>query len=138
VVLLGAAALWSFLLIANMDLGEFSSFRKPLLILIPVSAALTVKFVEEFLAVRALGMLLLLAAEPVLEAAFLRLETSRLLLVTLAYGWAVLGMFYVGTPYILRDQISWLQRSGMRWKIATWGGFAYGLAVLGAAVVQNP
>ena len=35
----------------------------------------------------ALGMIALLAAEPILEAAFLRPETSRLLVVVLAYVW---------------------------------------------------
>ncbi len=75
-------------------------------------------------------MFLLLVAEPVLEAAFLRPETSRLLLVVLAYAWATLGMFYVGMPYLLRDQISWLQKTDARWRAACLAGLAYGVAVL--------
>ena len=79
---------------------------------------------------------LVLAAEPMLEAAFLRPETSRLLVVTLAYVWAVLGMFYVGTPYVLRDQIAWLSKSPQRWTGAAIAGLAYGIAVLGAGLVR--
>ena len=91
--LLAIDAIWAFLMIANMDLGEFSNFRTIMLVLIPVAAGLTLKYVDEFLAVRALGMLLLLAAEPLLEAAFLRPEESRLFLVVLAYVWIVFGFF---------------------------------------------
>lgn len=136
-VLLLVAAGWAFALVANMDLGEFSNYRTALMFLVPTAAALTWKFVDEFLAVRALGMLLLLAAEPVLEAAFLRPEKSRLLLVVLAYAWAVLGMFYVGSPYLLRDQIGWLQKSALRWNVAMGSGLLYGFAVLGCAFAQH-
>jgi hypothetical protein len=135
-LLLTIAAVWSFVLIATMDLGEFTSFRKMLLIVIPAAYFLTLKFVPEFLAVRALGMILLLLAEPVLEAAFLRPETSRLLLVVLAYAWALLGMFYVGMPYVMRDQISWLLKPGNRWRTSCLAGLGYGAAVLIFALTQ--
>jgi len=121
---------WAFALVATMDLGEFSHWRTPLLILIPVAYVLTLQYVDEFLAVRALGILGLLAAEPILEAAFLRAPESRLLLVVLAYTWIVLGMFWVGMPYVLRDQISWALRSEARWKTLCLAGLAYGIAVL--------
>jgi hypothetical protein len=134
-VFLALDTIWAFLLIYFMDLGEFSHLRGKLLLVIPVAAVLTFKFVDEFLAVRALGILLLLAAEPVLEATFLRPESSRLLLVTLAYAWAVLGMFWVGMPYLMRDQIAWLQKSDSRWRLACEAGLVYGIAVLAAALV---
>ncbi len=73
-ILLATAALWSFWLISTMDLGEFARLRTILIIAVPVGAVLTWKFVDEFLAVRSLGILALLAAGPVLEAAFLRPE----------------------------------------------------------------
>src|SRR6188768_3805968 len=50
-------------LVASMDLGEFSTWRRMLKIGTPIAAVLLWMFVEEFLAVRALGMLVLLAAE---------------------------------------------------------------------------
>jgi len=132
--LLAIDTIWSFLLIANMDLGEFSHMRKILLILIPIAALLTFRFVDEFLAVRALGIFLLLAAEPLVEAAFLHPETSRLLIVALAHVWATLGMFWVGMPYLLRDQIAWLQKTETRWRAGCLAGVIYGIAVLIAAI----
>ncbi len=129
-VLVTVAAIWTFWLVATIDLGEFSNLRTMLLVAIPVGAFLTARFVPEFLAVRSLAMLLLLAADPLLEAAFLRPEKSRLLLVILAYAWAVKGIFWVGLPYLFRDQVAWIQSRPGLWKAATGLGVAYGCAIL--------
>ena len=75
-------------------------------------------------------------AEPILEAAFLQPPESRLLLVVVAYAWVVLGMFWVGMPYLMRDWISWLLRSEARWKILCVAGLAYGVAVLICSLTQ--
>jgi hypothetical protein len=127
-------SLWAFWLVSNMDLGEFSQYRTWLQIGVPIAFVLTLTFVDEFLAVRALGMLALLAAEPLLSAAFLRPESARLLLVVLAYVWLTLGLFWVGMPYLLRDQIHWITKSGQRFRALTLAGLVYGLVVLVCAV----
>lgn len=129
-VLLLVSAVWAWLLVKIIDLGEFSSWQPRLLILIPVAAFLTWKYVDEFLAARALGMVALLAAEPLLESAFLRPELSRLLLVVLAYAWIVFAMFWIGTPYVLRNQIAWVSHTPGRWRAAAWAGLAYGVVLL--------
>jgi hypothetical protein len=105
-VLLTVDLIWSFWLLATMEMGEFSNFRKPLLIVLPIGYLLVIRFVDEFLAVRALGILCLLAAG-LLDAAFLRPEASRLLVTILAYLMIVAGLFWVTMPYLLRDQIHW-------------------------------
>ena len=129
-VLLAAAAIWSFLLVRDIDLGEFSPLRNVMLMAIAVGAVLAWMYVEEFLAVRALGMVLLLAAEPLLESAALRDEPSRLLLVVLAYAWVVAGLFFVGMPYLLRDLIDWTNIQPWRWKAGCSAGLAYGAALV--------
>jgi hypothetical protein len=134
IALLTVIAVWAFWLVATMDLGEFTRYRQGLEILVPVAWFLSWKFVDEFLAVRALGMLALLIAEPLLEAAFLRPEQSRLLLVVLAYVWVVFGMFWIGMPYLLRDQIAWLLKSDARWRACGFAGLFYGAAVLVCAL----
>src|SRR6059058_1722349 len=136
VVLLTIAGVWSFWLLATMEMGEFSSFRKPLLIGLPIGYVLVLRFVEEFLAVRALGVLCLLAAEPLLEAAFFRYETSRLFLTVLAYLLIVAGLFWVTMPYLLRDQINWSAHSSTRWRTIHGIGAAYGLTILACAFTQ--
>lgn len=134
-VLVSIAALWAFWLVTTMDLGEFTSYRTGLMILVPAAYVLTVIFVDEFLSVRALGMLMLLLAEPILEAAFLHPETSRLLLVILAYVGIVLGMFWVGMPYLMRDQIAWVVKSKGRWSALCVSGAAYGAAIVVCALL---
>jgi hypothetical protein len=130
VLLLGLAAVWSFLLVWGMDLGEFASMRGAMLAAIAVGAVLAAVYVPEFLAVRALGMLALLAAEPLLGAAAMRPELSRLLVVVLAYLWVVAGLFWVGMPFLLRDQIQWVLAVPGRLPAAAWAGLAYGALLL--------
>lgn len=129
-------AIWWFWLMSNVDLGEFSQFRFWLQASSPLLFVLTIYFIDEFLAVRALGTMALLAAEPVLSAAFLRPETARLLLVILAYVWLTLGLFWIGMPYLLRDQITWITKTGSRFKAATLAGLVYGLVVLVCTVTM--
>lgn len=135
IVLLTLCLLWSLFLVACMDMGEFFTWRTRILMLLPVTFLLVILYVPEFLAVRALGSLLLLAAMPVLSAAFLQPQISRLLLPVLAYAWIIGGMFFVGMPYLLRDGIQWVSQSRARWQMATLGGAVYGAALLIAALV---
>ena len=134
-VLLAIAAVWSFLLVQSIDLGEFSPLRNTMLLAIIAGSVLSWIYVPEFLAVRALGMLLLLAAEPLLESAVLRNEPTRLLLVVLAYAWVIAGLFSVGMPYLLRDAVQWLTVGRNRLKSGALAGAAYGLALVVCAVV---
>jgi hypothetical protein len=129
-ILLTIAAVWSWLLILNIDLGEFSNWRTRILVLIPIAAILTLKYVDEFLAARALGMVALLAAEPLLDSAWLRPELGRLALVSLAYVWIGFALFWIGMPYTLRDQIAWLTSDERRWKVGVIAGVGYGLLLV--------
>lgn len=134
IAILAVCLVWSLFLAAYMDMGEFFTFRRYLLMILPVTFVLVVVYVPEFLAVRALGTLMLLAASPVLHAAFLQPQASRLLLPVLAYVWIIVGMFLVGMPYLLRDWISWVTKTSGRWNLATLGGVAYGIILLVAAL----
>lgn len=134
VLLLTLAFLWSFWLLWTMEMGEFSSFRKPLLFALPVGYLLVLRFVDEFLAVRALGILFLLGAEPLLEAAFLRYETSRLLVTVFAYLLIIAGLFWVTMPYLLRDHIQWSTRGTGRWRTISVIALIYGAVTLVCAI----
>ena len=136
VVLLTICLAWTFWLLATIQMGEFSSFRRPLLIALPIGYVLTLFFVDEFLAVRALGILCLLAAEPLLDAAFLRYETSRLLVTVFAYLLVIAGLFWVAIPYVLRDQLNWIARSVFRWRCLHAIELIYGSLLLGFAFTQ--
>jgi len=133
IILLTVAFAWSFWLLATMEMGEFASFRRPLLIALPIGYFLVIRFVGEFLAVRALGVLCLLAAEPLLEAAFFRYEPSRLFVTVFAYILIVAGLFWVTMPYLLRDQIDWSAATNARWLAIHGIATAYGIIILALA-----
>jgi hypothetical protein len=130
VILLTICLVWTFWLLFTIQMGEFSAFRRPLLIALPIGYGLVLRFVGEFLAVRALGILCLLAAEPLLDAAFLRYEPSRLLVTVFAYVLILAGLFWVAVPYVVRDQINWSARSAFRWRFLHAIALIYGCVIL--------
>lgn len=126
------AAAWAFILAATIDLGEFSSFRYLILMGIVASSILFWFFVPEFLAVRSLGFLALLAAKPLLDLTFLRSGLLPIMLSLLAYIWVIGGLFFVGMPYLLRNLITTItapERTQL-WKQLSLLGMAYGLALV--------
>lgn len=142
--LIALAGIWSLALfqgldlgpleIPRMDMGEFYTLRPKLMLLVPVATVLVALYCQEFLAVRALGCVLLLAAAIPLDAAFLKEPASRLLLVALAYGALTLSLFWIGMPYLLRDQANWATASKTRWSALCAAGIVYGAAILACAL----
>jgi hypothetical protein len=139
-ILLGIGLFWFWLLIApdnlgklsalTMDLGEFNSAKGLLQILVPVSLVLVCRSVRDFLAVRALGLLGLMAAAPLLGAAFLKNPESRLLVPIYAYAMLTASMFCVGMPYLFRDAVNWVTADRKRWTLCALTGLGYGVITL--------
>ena len=133
-ILLLLASAWVLLLVMKMDLGEFARLRMAILGFVAIATVLSWRFLDEFLAVRSIGILALLAADPILDACFLQPTAWRLPLVVLSYAWILCGLLWVGMPYLLRDQIAWITASAWRWNIAVSVGIAAGLTILAAAL----
>ena len=128
-LLLTISGIWVFLLVTTIDLGEFSHMRHLMLFAIIVSASLFGWLVSSFLAVRALGFILLLAARPILEMTFLQSGFSPRLLSVLAYLWIIGGLMLVGIPYLLRDIITTITspKHQRLWALVSYLGLIYGL-----------
>lgn len=135
VILLTIDVIWSVFALANMDMGEFFEKRRMFIFATIGGYVAVLIYVKEFLAVRALGALLLLVAGPVLTAAFLQPQTSRLLLPILAYAWIIGGMYLIGMPFLMRDGVNWLLAKPLRWNLAVYSGIGYGVALLAAAIL---
>ena len=141
---LGLGMAWFWLLIApnglgifsklQMDLGDFNRAKNFMRIIVPIAAAGMIMHVKEFLAVRGLGLLALMAAAPLLYAAYLEPPASRLLIPIFAYIMIFKGLFWVGMPYTMRDAITWATKTDGRYKLLTLGGLGYGVAVLVCAI----
>lgn len=143
-IVLGIGLGWFWLLVApeglgklsalRMDLGEFNN-AKPVLRLLAPAALIAVSIsVRDFLAVRALGLLGLMVASPLLESAFLEDPGSRLLIPIFAYAMLTASLFLVGMPYLFRDAVTWVTADAKRWKLFSVAGLGYGVATLVCAV----
>lgn len=143
-ILLGIGLAWFWLLIApeglgklsslTMDLGEFNGAKRILQLLVPISLVLVCMSVRDFLAVRALGVVGLMVAAPLLYSAFLKDPQSRLLVPIYAYALLTASLFFVGMPYLFRDAVTWVTADQKRWKLCSLAGLVYGIAVLVCAV----
>ncbi|MEI6656482.1 MAG: hypothetical protein WCP45_17100 [Verrucomicrobiota bacterium] len=143
-IILGIGLAWFWLLIAPdgygklsalaMDLGEFNKAKDILRLLVPITLGLVILSVRDFLAVRALGLLGLMVASPLLEAAFLKDPDSRLLVSIFAYALLTASMFWVGMPYLFRDAVTWATAKPQRWTALAMAGLGYGIATLVCAL----
>jgi hypothetical protein len=142
--LLGLGLLWFWLLIAPtnkgfisflaMDMTEFNAVKPILRLLLPVIYVMVAMSITEFLSVRAFGLLGLLAAQPLLDSAFLRDPASRLLIPLWTYALITVSLFSVGMPYLFRDAITWVTAKPARWKGFCGAGLLYGVAVVACAL----
>ena len=114
----------------SMDLGEFNFLKKYLQIAVPLVCVGLITQVREFLFVRGLGVIALMAAAPILDSAFLKEPSSRVLLSLFAYILLTKGMFWIGMPYTFRDAVTWATKTEGRWKGLAAAGLAYGVVVL--------
>ena len=133
-VLFGAAAAWFLSRVAVLSEADFGQYRAALFVGFAIVAVLSFFYVAEFLAVRGLAALILLAAGPLLAAAYGEYQIpSRLFMVSVVYL-ALTGSLWLGAqPWRLRDGIDWLQRVPGRARAA--GGVLglYGLLLVGVA-----
>lgn len=111
-VFFGFGAAWFLFNVWNLSPADFGAYSKQLTIGFAVIAVLSWIYVPEFLAVRGLAILMLLAAGPLLHAAYQEYEhPARLFMVSLVFAGILLAVWFAAQPYRLRDFISWLYRT---------------------------
>jgi len=109
VVFFGGAAAWFLYKVWHLPEADFGNHSTLLTIGFGAIAALSFKYVPDFLAVRGLAILVLLSASPLLGAAYMKYEVpQRLFLVSLVYLAIALALYLGALPYRLRDFIEWL------------------------------
>ena len=102
----------------------------------PLAFFILVIFLDEMLASRALGGLLVLLANPVMAAARMNESPISVVMTLLAYAWAVYGMVLVVSPFRFRQLAEYITASRKRFRSGNLVGLGAGivLLVLGAAV----
>lgn len=132
-LLAALAVAWVAWLVWRADIAWLERYRLLACALSPVAYVLIIMFVDDLLAVRALGGLFLLIPALILDAAFVIPAPSRLVMTGFAYLLAVLGMVLVWSPYLFRKMVApWAGRPGVcRWVGAAGSLLGLGMMALG-------
>lgn len=121
--------IWAYVVATAVDLGDFERLRWLAQFSVPVIYVAMLFWVNEYLGARAIGIFLLLACCPVLDAAWMKSDTRWVLNLGI-YAWITLGLFWIGMPYTMRDNITWATRTAGRFKALALAGAGYGALLL--------
>src|SRR3954466_15107203 len=134
VTFFGAGSLWFLYNIWHLSPADFGDYRKQLSVAFAVVALASFKCVPDFLAVRGVCTLMLVAAAPLLRAAYMEYQyPQRLFMVTLVYIGIALAIWLGAQPWRMRDFIGWLLARTGRARSAGAGLVVYGLLLAGVA-----
>ncbi len=127
-ILAAFAVLWAAWLVSEMPLGRFESWKPMVWPLAFVLVGFVWYYMDELLAPRALGALLLLYPAPVLAAARLHPSRWSVVMSVLAYVCVVKGMALLLGPYWFRLSIERFLASDRNCRC--WGGVGLALALM--------
>ncbi len=113
-LLTGIALVWAALMINDMTLGEMSRYKPYLVVLTPIAFFLIVRYLDELLASRAVGGILLLYPNLLVDTARWSPSPFRLLAVTLGYVLVIAGIWLVLSPHKFRIWSEWLMNTPSR------------------------
>jgi hypothetical protein len=132
VVLMLLATVWFAWNVNNEPIADFSSFKPYMLGAFIAVGILSCIFVQDFLAVRALAVLMLLLARLMLDTGRPHLgETPWVLLIqTWAYVLIVAGMCFTVWPWQLRDLLNWATASEGRTRFFSAVRLAFALFIV--------
>ena len=132
----GGGAAWFLWRLAHTGESDLIFFKTPTYLILGFGARAVLAFIytPDFLAVRGLSILMLLAAEPLLYAAYMEwTHPQRLLMVTAVYTGLTAALYLATYPFRLRDFFDWLFRAPGRPRLLGAFLLAYGLATSAAA-----
>lgn len=133
-LLFGGATVWFLYRVLNLSEADFGEYRHLIFILFGAAAALAFHYVPDFLAVRGAAGLVLLAASPLLEAAFMEWEhPQRLLMVSIVYLFIFASIWLGAQPWRMRDFLEWLYKAPGRTRGLGGLLLGYGLLLCGIA-----
>jgi hypothetical protein len=106
---------WFLWKITQLGQSDFGDYKNILFILFAATLIGSILYVQDFLAVRGLAILVLLSANTGLKSAFGLYDIpERLVLVTILYLFIVAALILGVMPYKMRDLLNWLYAGGGR------------------------
>lgn len=131
VVLMLAGTAWFEWNLWHENLSDIAPWKNLMLIGFGAVGVACCFFVQDFLAVRGLTVLMLMAAWWICEHVRWHASPWRNVLTAWAYVWVFLGLWWSMSPWRMRDAIQWVTQESNRFRLAAAGGLAWGL-ILGA------
>jgi hypothetical protein len=133
----GSGAAWFLWRLSRLGEADLIFFQTPTLVMAGFGALAVLAFfyTPDFLAVRGLCILVLLAAEPLLYAAYMEWSHPwRRLMVAEVYVALGLALYLAAAPYRLRDFFAWLFQRPSRTRLVGTVLLACGLATVASAL----
>ncbi|MBI4657316.1 MAG: hypothetical protein HY735_00455 [Verrucomicrobia bacterium] len=128
--LMGLGTVWFLWNLNAESISDFAAYKKWMLMGFGALGIATCVFVQDFLAVRGLSIVLLMVAKLMLDTARWHDSQWRLVISVWAYVWILAGMWFTVSPWRLRDLIQWATASEKRLKMVTALRLAFGLFVV--------
>jgi len=128
-LLTAIALVWSALFVDQMSLGELSKYKWLLYVITPVSFYMIVQYLDDLLASRALGGLLMLYPTMMVDSARWIPSPSRYVLIVTGYVMVIIGIWLVLSPFKFRI---WAEALNARPALRLFSGFT--AAALAAAL----
>jgi len=128
--LMGLGTVWFLWNLNAESISDFAAYKQWMLVGFGTLGVLTCVFVQDFLAVRGLSVVLLLLGKLMLDTARWHDSQWRLVIATWAYAMIFAGMWFTVSPWRLRDAIHWATANEKRVKAGSAFRLAFGLFVV--------
>ncbi|HSI84286.1 MAG: hypothetical protein ACAI35_16230 [Candidatus Methylacidiphilales bacterium] len=130
VILTLVGGAWFIWVTDTADLGELGPYKYKFMAAWAIGTVLQILFMPAFLSVRGLAWIMLLSVNVILDGAFVLDTSSRLVMTSLAYLWAIAAMFLIASPYLLRDAIDFACKTEARCRAFCIPGVAFGMLLI--------
>src|ERR1041385_7642038 len=122
---------WFLYNLSQESISDFATYKNILVALFAAVGIGSCIFVQDFLAVRGLAVVLLLLAKLMVDTGRPSLDHTGWVLVfqTLAYVLVIVGMWLTISPWRLRDLLDWATATEKRIKVGCGVRLAFGLVI---------
>jgi hypothetical protein len=136
-MLLGTA--WFIFYLNEESVSDFKAYKPMMLFGFGAVGIASCFFVQDFLAVRGLAVVLLLLGKLMVDTARWAATDWRLVIVTWAYLLVIAGMWFTIYPWHLRDSLNWATANEKRVRLGSAIRLAFGvfIVVLGFTVFKG-
>src|ERR1043166_374611 len=129
-VLMLLGTTWFLYYLSQESVADFANLKKAFYFLFSAVGVGACVFVRDFLPVRGLAVVFLLAAKLMVDTARWEDTDWRLVISVWAYALAIAGMWFTVSPWRLRDILKWSVATESRTRITNGARVAFGLFVI--------